>query len=563
MTSLLSAALKLQEARHARRFERATRDPAAAQARVLDDLLARNANTAFGRDHRFSEIAGPADYARCVPVRDYEAHRPYVERAIAGERDVLTVDPLTMLTLTSGTTAAPKFIPVTAKWSEQMAGLTRLWMFHALAHHPTCFDGKVLMIASPAVEGHTPSGLPFGSMSGVAYRRIPRAVRQHYAVPYPVSLIKDHDLRYFMTMRLALAHDVTALATPNASSLLRLAAVASAHAEEMIRAIHDGTLGVTALDFAGDTDITRREAMDEMASAVQPDPARARALDAIWHEHGALNPRHCWPNLAFIGCWLGGSAGIHADHLDRMFAASTPKRDLGLIASEGRMTVPLADGSAAGPLAVHANYYEFIPEDRIDDVDPPVLLAHELEGAQRYYVVLSGGNGLYRYDINDIVEVRGFHNRTPKVAFVRKGRDMVSIVGEKLHLNQIQAAVRHAEIDSGFESWQFRLIPDVDQSRYDLLVESTGDAPSTVQAHRFINAFDRELARHNLEYASKRSSSRLGAPRLHVMTPGWSESLCRSEFANGKREAQHKWTSIVDQWDRVSREHILATAAIV
>jgi hypothetical protein len=452
MTSLLGAGLKLREAQHARRFERATRDPAAAQARVLETLLARNAGTAFGRDNGFAGITGPHDYARQIPLRDYEAHRPYIERAIAGEPDVLTTDLLTMLTLTSGTTAAPKFIPVTANWSEQMAALTRLWLFHAVAHHPRCFDGKVLMIASPAVEGRTASGLPFGSMSGVAYRRIPKIVRQHYAVPYAVSLIKDHDQRYFMTMRLALAHDVTALATPNASSLLRLCDTATAHAEDIIRAIHDGSTGVAQLDFAGDADVSRHEAADEIRSALRPDPARARALAAIWNEHGALNPRHSWPHLAFVGCWLGGSAGVHANHLDPLFAAGTPKRDLGLIASEGRMTVPIEDGSAAGPLAVHANFYEFIPENHIDDADPPVLLAHQLETAERYYVVLTGGNGLYRYDINDIVEVRGFHNRTPKVAFVRKGRDMVNIVGEKLHLDQLQAAMRRAEGASGLTS---------------------------------------------------------------------------------------------------------------
>jgi len=102
------------------------------------------------------------------------------------------------------------------------------------------------------------------------------------------------------------------------------------------------------------------------------------------------------------------------------------------------MTIPLESGSAAGPLAVHANFYEFIPEDSIDDLDPPILLAHELEQGQRYYVILTGGNGLYRYDINDIVEVRGFHNRTPKVAFVRKGRDMVNIVGRPTVASWVQ-----------------------------------------------------------------------------------------------------------------------------
>jgi hypothetical protein len=555
MTSLLGSAIRLREAGHARRFDAATADPLTAQSRVLAQLLARNARTAFGRDHQFAAISGPAGFAGHVPRRDYEALRPYIDRAIAGEPAVLTADALTMLTMTSGTTAAPKLVPVTAAWSAQMAGLTRLWMYHALTHHPACFDGKVLMIASPAVEGRTASGLPFGSMSGVAYRRVPRLVRRHYAVPYAVSLIKNHDHRYFMTMRCALAHDVTVLATPNPSSLLRLAAAASTREDDMIRAIHDGRAGVRDLEFTDGADLTSCEARDEIDAALRPDPARARALAAIWSRHGALLPRHCWPNLAYLGCWLGGSAGIHAEHLGEMFSPETPRRDLGLVASEGRITIPVDDGSAAGPLAVHANFYEFIPEDCIDDVDPPILLAHELEDGHRYYVILTGGNGLYRYDINDIVEVQGFHGRTPKVAFVRKGRDMVNIVGEKLHLNQIQAAVRQAEAASGVTSWQFRIIPDVDRSRYDLLVETADREVAADHARCFVATFDAELSKLNVEYASKRASLRLAPPQLHLMRPGWSEQVCRREFNSGKREVQHKWASIADCWDDDSRRH--------
>jgi len=221
------------------------------------------------------------------------------------------------------------------------------------------------------------------------------------------------------------------------------------------------------------------------------------------------------------------------------------------------MTIPLEDESAAGVLAVHANFYEFIPEDRIEDRSPPVLLAHELEDGKRYYIILSGGNGLYRYDMNDVVEVRGFHHRTPKVAFVRKGRDMVSITGEKLHLNQIQAAIREAEDDTKLDIWQFRLIPDIDHSRYDLLVEIRGELGSDAEGLVFLGAVDQALSRLNIEYASKRASKRLGPPRLRVMRPGWSERLCRADFRKGKREFQYKWPAIRLVWDDASRQEVV------
>lgn len=552
--SLLKTSLRLREWAHDRRFQRAAQQPELAQAAVLQALTRGNADTVFGREHGFGGLTRPGDYTRQVPIRDYEGFRPYVNRIMAGETRVLTAEPPTMFTTTSGTTGEPKLIPVTASWREHTASLMRLWLFRALLDHPGCLDRKMLTVVSPAVEGRTPSGIPFGAMSGVMYQGIPWLVRRHYAIPYAAYLLRNCDARYFVIMRLALAQSVSAIGTPNPTSLIRLAETAASRAEAMIRAIHDGTVGVTAPEHPGD-----RETLRELEAALRPDPVRARALTAILARHGVLAPRYCWPALRLIGCWLGGSAGLHARRLAGHYGPDIPLRDLGLVASEGRMTIPLEDDSAAGVLAVHANFYEFIHEDRIEDPSPPVLLAHELTEGSRYYIILSGGNGLYRYDMNDIVEVRGFHHRTPVVAFVRKGRDMVSMTGEKLHLNQIQAAVREAEGQTGLEVWQLRVIPDVDRCRYDLLVEAGTTPGFEMKGLAFLGAFDAALARLNIEYAAKRASKRLGPPRLWVMRPGWSERLCRADFECGKREVQYKWPVIRHEWDAQSRAEVAAT----
>lgn len=223
------------------------------------------------------------------------------------------------------------------------------------------------------------------------------------------------------------------------------------------------------------------------------------------------------------------------------------------------MTIPVEDGTAAGPLAVHANFFEFVPEECIESTNPPVRLAHELEDGKRYYILLSGANGLYRYDINDVVEVQGFYGRTPKVRFVRKGRDMVSITGEKLHLNQIQAAIREAERGTGLPVWQFRIIPDVEGLRYDLLLEVHAPADSDAVGRNFLAAFDHALTAANIEYASKRKSRRLRAPRLFLMQPGWADRLSRADFRRGKREAQYKWPAIREQWDEASRAEVIGS----
>jgi hypothetical protein len=558
MGRLLALTLTAQQWRHHRAFEAATRDPRAAQAGVLRALLTENAGTLFGRHHGFGDLTA-AGYARRVPIRDYEALRPYTTRVIAGERNVLTAEAPACFAATSGTTGEPKLVPVTPGSARAMAALMRLWTFHALRDHPAMLDRRVLTLVGPAVEGITPGGLPYGAMTGLTYQRLPWLVRRQHALPHVLALVRDHETRYFVALRLALAREISSIGTPNPSTLLRLAEVASRRSEELIRAIHDGTLGAGTLDPIAPTGLREGDIRAAVSAGLAPDPARAARLADVVARHGRLLLGACWPDLAVIGCWLGGSAGVQAHHLDAHFPG-VPRRDLGLVASEGRLTVPLQDGGAQGVLAVHAAFFEFIAEEEIDDPAPRTRLCHELEDGRRYHVVLSGPNGLYRYDLNDVVEVRGFHHQTPRVAFIRKGRDMLSITGEKLHLNHVLHAVREAERTSGVALWQFRLVADVEASRYDLLVEAAGAATSR-SLGVFAGVFDRALADVNHEYAGKRDSGRLAAPEICRMRPGWSERLCAAEFAGGRRDVQHKWNPMRAEWDAMSRTEVLERLA--
>ena len=563
MGRLLGWALTAQQWLHHRAFEAAARDPEVAQATTLMRVLRGNADTSFGREHGFAKIGSAAEFARRVPIRDYEALRPYVARIMAGETAVLTVEAPFMFTTTSGTTGEPKFIPVTAGWARSMASLMRLWSVCALRDHPAMLDHRVLTMVGPATEGIAPGGLPYGAMTGLTYQRLPWLIRRQHALPYAAALIRDHETRYFVALRLALGCPVSSIGTPNASTLLRLAEVAARRGDELMRAVHDGTLGVTEVEPMLGTGVTGLEVRGALAAALRPDPRRATFLEAIAARRGRLVLGDCWPELALVACWLGGSAGIQARHLEAHFDPRIARRDLGLVASEGRFTMPVEDDSAAGVLAVHTSFYEFVAEEDIDDPAARTLLSHELAEGRRYYLIVTGANGLYRYDMNDVVEVRGFHGRTPKVAFVRKGRDMLNITGEKLHLNHVLHAVRAAERSTGLRFWQFRVIPDVEAGRYDLLVELPRSAePREVAAGApaladFATAFDRGLAEANVEYRSKRASMRLGSARLCVMRPGWSERLCREEFARGRRETQHKWSVMRPEWDDTSRAEVV------
>jgi hypothetical protein len=523
---------------------------------LLKRILKQNTQSIFGKEHGFSRIQSHTEYTDAVPIRGYDAMEPFIDKLKDGVQSVLTEKEPFMFATTSGTTQSPKLIPVTRSWKELLSALMRIWLGACLRSHPRIFQHKILTVTSPAVEGYTSRNVPMGSVSGLTRMRAPWLIRRNYCIPYSVSELSNYDLRYFVTMRLAMATRVSIMVTPNPSTIIRLAEIAQDQSQTLIDSIHNGQLGVDP-SLRASLEPDQRKILDDIESTLVPDPARAGFLESVIREYGSLSPRFIWPELALIGCWLGGSAGIQAAQMKSFFAPELPIRDLGFRATEGTITIPLEDGSASGAIALHANYCEFIPEDEIDNDTPRTLLAHELETGGQYYILLTTTGGLYRYDINDVVEVTGWYKNAPTIAFLRKGRDMVNITGEKLHLNQILAAAKAASDVTNMGWIQLQLIPDTETSRYDLLLEPDDASISKPALEAFVRSFDEKLMVYNIEYEQKRKSDRLHLPRLFHMKTGWSERRRRRDIEHGgKRDAQYKWPVIELVWDGPSRDEV-------
>jgi hypothetical protein len=204
------------------------------------------------------------------------------------------------------------------------------------------------------------------------------------------------------------------------------------------------------------------------------------------------------------------------------------------------MTLPISDSGSAGILALKENFYEFIPESDIDSPSPTTLTCAEVEEGSSYYLILTTPGGLYRYDINDVVRVAGFFNRTPLIEFVRKGRDVTNITGEKLHVNQIIQAVTQAQNAVGITVQHFRACADVERCLYAFSVELDGVVPSEEQLSQMLRELESSLRGLNVEYAQKRDSRRLAAPVLNVMKPGWFERRANTTLQRGARDVQFK-----------------------
>ena len=542
--NLATTLISLKSWISAKPFLRAVEDPREAQSRLLETIVGRNRDTEYGRKHGFREVKDLASYQRSVPIVHYEDIRDSIDRMTRGEENVLTAETPVMFSQTSGTTGKAKFIPVTPTCQRQ--GGTSTWLYFARNDHPEMFAGKVITVVSPAVEGHTESGIPYGSTSGMIIRELPKVVQHTYAVPYEVYEIDDYTGEYYALLRFGMAESVSFLGSANPSSILMLAEMGDRLAESLIRDIHDGTLG-------DEFDI-RASLREVLAPQLRADPERAKQLDGFRRARGGkLLPADYWPQLALIGCWKGGTVSSYIERFPEWYdpdgRGMIPVRDMGYLASEARMSVPVSDNGAGGVLTVHLNLFELVPVEEVEaKPDNPeqwkILGVHEVEVGKEYHVIITTTGGLYRYDINDVIEVVDRWHNTPVVVFRRKGRGMSNLTGEKISVNHLIEAVGKAAEANGVKAAHFKAEPDGGESRYVFKVEFE-QSPSEDVARRFLGAVDDALGECNMEWKSKRDSRRLKDPVLQVMKSGWYERGKEKLVADGKRLFQSK-TIILD-----------------
>jgi hypothetical protein len=552
MGFLLSSIIRLNGMRFERALNRAVKRPAQQQEKLLLDIVKKNKDTEYGGKYFFGSIRNNQDFKRSVPVIEYSDIEPYVEKLKNGQRNVLTSDPTFMFSLTSGTTATPKYIPITRKGQRRTEQLMQQWLSRAIFDHPSFFNQKFLGITGAAIEGYCASKIPFGSASGMINSTMPGIVKKTFAAPLCVSSITDYDLRYYVMARLIFEQSISFIATPNPLTLIKLTEVFQRRAEEILRSMHNGWLSDS---IRSDKDYSDSTVPCEIRSWVKPNKARAFFLGKVLERAGSLKSSDCWPELALVGCWLGGSIGFHLDALKQFFG-ETPKRDIGYMASEGCITLPFEDSNPGGILALENNFYEFIPESQIDLAAPDILSLNDLKEGSFYKILLTNENGLYRYDINDIIHVDGFYHQTPVISFARKSGNITSIAGEKLHLTHILLAIKKVQSRFGIAVNQFRVVPDLPGLRYEMFFDIGAETSKELLRSEVLPALDAYLCEANIEYNAKRKSKRLNPPLFHVMNQSWTADVCKAHGQFDKRDVQHKWIQLAQAKVEADNGHI-------
>lgn len=496
-------------------FLEQTKNCQQAQADVLASLLELNGDSRFGQDHGLLEIKTPADLAQRMPVNNYEFYRSYIDQMKAGDETALLgrQNRLMMFSLSSGTTADSKFIPITNRFFSDYRRSWQLWGISAYDDHPALKRMNIVQLSSDYDRFKTDGGTPCGNISGLAAVMQRPAVKLLYTLPVALAKIDTPEAKYYTALRIALAdNNVGMITTANPSTLVHMAQMGDACKADLIRDIADGTLN------------SRYKLADDVRGMLarkigKRNRRRAQQLERVVNSTGTLYPKDYWPTLQLVAVWTGGSCAAYLPTLRDLFG-ETPVRDHGLSASEGRMTIPLGDESPDGVLDVASHYFEFIPEAEYGSDNPTVLGAHELQADHNYFILLTTPSGFFRYDICDVVRCTGFYDTTPILRFLHKGAHISSVTGEKLSESQVVEAVRSTLDEFQHRVDYFTLVPTWGEPpRYELMLESS-ELPGRESKARFEQRVDARLCELNFEYEEKRGSGRLASVRIATLKNG-------------------------------------------
>lgn len=544
--ALLHALGQAQRAGPAAAFALAAMNPQRAQRQKLEEILSRHAGTEYGRAHGFGSIRTPEEYAQRVPIMTPADLAPYVERQMSGERNVLTAEAPVYYVRTTGSTGAPKHVPITPAYKRDFQKTVAVALFHLYARFPEAFFGTALYFVGSRRVARATDGCDVGTMSGFNFTELPRVVRGVYAWPYELFEVKDLRSRSYLSLLLACLADPSLIAGIFPAPIVYLLRELTQACGDLSRDLRQGTL-------PGWLELTEAQRAF-FRQKMRADPILAerllRAAGQPVEDRAAL----AFPSLRLVYCWTTATAAMYLPELQALLPG-VAIRDAIYSACEGWASIPVGEDAPGGALALQSLYFEFIEEGAFARGERTPVRAWELEDKKRYVVLFTTHAGLYRYLLGDLVEVCGLFHHTPRIRFVRKVGAASNLAGEKLEEEHVSRAVGDALAELGLASTFFTLAPVTGGERpgYALHFEASGSAPDKEVVARLEALVDRHLGLASFDYARLRSARQLEAVSVINLPPGSYDAWRQARVKEGSAEAQLKVAHLVSDAAQVPR----------
>ncbi len=437
--SFLSKILAKSVANQTRKW---SENPIETQRRVFLQLIKSAQQTAFGKDHHFDKINSFEDFANQVPVRDYEEIKPYIERVVKGESDVLWKGKPIYFAKTSGTTSGAKYIPLTKESMPYHIKAARNAILHYI--HQTgkadFVDGKMIFLqGSPILEEK--NGIKFGRLSGIVAHYVPKYLQKNRMPSYETNIIEDWETKVNKIVEETLPENMTLISGIPSWVQMYFEKIYEKTGKKIGEVFPNFNLFI----YGG----------------VNYEPYRAKFENLIGRKVDSIE-------------LFPASEGF--------FAYQDSQTEKGMLL--------LLDGGI---------FYEFIKADEFFTENPQRYTIGEVELGVNYVMIISTNAGLWAYNIGDTIQ---FVSLKPHRLIVSgRVKHYISAFGEHVIGKEVEEALRKAMEGTDISVNEFTVAPQITPQNglpyHEWLIEFEKE-PQDLEA--FALKIDNEMRKQNTYY---------------------------------------------------------------
>jgi hypothetical protein len=459
--------------------------PNEVQEEWFEQLVAGAENTEWGKLYGYKSIENLAQFKERVPIQNYDTLKPYIERMLKGEQNVLWPSEIRWFAKSSGTTSdRSKFIPVSEESLEEChfkGGKDMLTLYFNNRPNARIFTGKSLTLGGSHQVGQLNADTFFGDLSAVIMKNLPLWA-EFYRTPHlDIALLENFEEKI----------------------------------EKMAYATKD--VNVTSISGVPTWNILLFKRILEIT--------------------GKKNLLEVWPNLE-----LYFHGAVNFTPYREQFKKLIPNNDMYYLetynASEGFFGIQ--DTEEPGDMLLMLDYgifYEFLPLERLHDENPETLTLDEVELNKNYALIITTNAGLWRYMIGDTIR---FSSLSPfRIQITGRTKHFINAFGEELIIDNAERALAEACSQTGAIIRDYTAAPiyfnDKECGAHEWLIEFE---KHPAEFDRFVDLLDETLRRVNSDYDAKRfKDMALRRPQVKIVAPNTFFNWMKGK---GKIGGQHK-----------------------
>ncbi|MBS1743287.1 MAG: GH3 auxin-responsive promoter family protein [Bacteroidetes bacterium] len=376
------------------------------QSKIFNQLIRTAQKTQFGRDHDFASIKSHEDYVKKVPIRDYEAFKPYIEKIKEGKHNILWKGVPIYFAKTSGTTSGVKYIPISKESIPNHINTARnaLLCYMAETGNTKFADGKMIFLSgSPVLE--RVGGIPTGRLSGIVNHHVPKYLRANQLPSYETNCIEDWEQKLDKIVEETINENMTLISGIPPWMQMYFDRLMEKSGKKI------GTL------FPNFSVMVQ--------GGVNFEPYKSKLTESIGR---TIDTIELFP----------ASEGF--------FAFQDSQKEPGMLLN--------TDSGI---------FYEFVPVAEIHNENPTRLTLKEVQPGENYALIISTNAGLWAYNIGDTVK---FVSTDPYRLIVSgRTKHYISAFGEHVIVEEVESAILQAAKEDNIHLTEFTVAPFVSSSK--------------------------------------------------------------------------------------------------